>query len=350
MDSKDKTRFWGMFSSVKLAIVLLALIIFFSVLGTFIPQGLERAEYIHRYGRYTYNLFSALGFTDLFHAWWFILLLSLLGLNLLVCSLNRIRFRKSSAGLVVTHLSILIILTGAIIGAFLGERGFMPLYEGQASDSFVTNKGIGKLDFKIHLDDFILEWYNKPGHQITAVVQDRKIKKVFLAEMGKKYPIEGTGLALQILRYLPDFYLKDKNSGTRSDAPNNPAVLVRIYKDQASEDRWVFEKFPGFFEDKDKDVELLYKWQGQIKDFKSKLKVIDGESVVRTATIEVNHPLKFNGYTFYQSRYDLEQLNWTGLEVVKDPGVPFVYAGFILLNVGIILVFYPKIRTGRPRK
>jgi cytochrome c biogenesis protein ResB len=168
--------------------------------------------------------------------------------------------------------------------------------------------------------------------------------------VGKKYPIGGTYLALQILRYLPDFYLKDKNAGTRSDVPNNPAVLVRIYKNRTVEDRWVFEKFPGFFEGKDKDIELLYKWQGQIKDFKSKLEVIDGAKAVRTATIEVNHPLKFGGYTFYQSRYDLEQLNWTGLEVVKDPGVPFVYAGFILLNIGIILVFYPKVRTGRPRK
>lgn len=346
MGGKDKTGFWSALSSVRLAIVLMVLIIIFSILGTFIPQNIEKTEYIQRYGRQGYRLFSALGITDLYHAWWFILLLSLFGLNLLVCTLNRIRVHKSSVGLVVTHVSILIILAGAIIGALLGERGFMSLYEGEARYSFATDKGIRKLDFKIYLDDFILEWYNK--HQITAVVKSQGIKKVFLAEMGKKYPVEGTDLAVQILRYFPDFYLKGKKPATRSDVPNNPAVLVRIYENKrAVEDRLVFEKFPGALEGKDKDIELLYKWQGQIKDFKSKLKVIDGAKLVRTATIEVNHPLKFKGYTFYQSRYDPEQLNWTGLEVVKDPSVPFVYAGFVLLNIGIILVFYSKIRMGR---
>jgi cytochrome c biogenesis protein ResB len=54
----------------------------------------------------------------------------------------------------------------------------------------------------------------------------------------------------------------------------------------------------------------------------------------------VNRPLTFKGYTFYQSGYDPNDLSWTSLEVVRDPGVRLVYLGFILLIGGLFTVFY----------
>ena len=56
--------------------------------------------------------------------------------------------------------------------------------------------------------------------------------------------------------------------------------------------------------------------------------------------IRVNFPLKFGGYTFFQQDYDSKHLKWSGLQVVKDPGVPLVYIGFILLISGLIMIFY----------
>ena len=57
-------------------------------------------------------------------------------------------------------------------------------------------------------------------------------------------------------------------------------------------------------------------------------------------TAAVNHPLKFNGYTFYQSGYNPNDPSWTSLEVVRDPGVPLVYGGFVSLICGLFIVFY----------
>ena len=79
---------------------------------------------------------------------------------------------------------------------------------------------------------------------------------------------------------------------------------------------------------------------GQIKDFKSWLQVIEGGEVVKEKTIEVNHPLTHEGYAFYQSSYDKDRERWSGIEVVKDPGVPLVYAGFLFLVLGLIGIFY----------
>jgi cytochrome c biogenesis protein ResB len=79
---------------------------------------------------------------------------------------------------------------------------------------------------------------------------------------------------------------------------------------------------------------------GPIKSFKSTLELVEGESVVGHRVVEVNSPFAFKGYTFYQSGYNPDDLSYTALQVVKDPGVPVVYSGFSLMIVGLFIVFY----------
>ena len=79
---------------------------------------------------------------------------------------------------------------------------------------------------------------------------------------------------------------------------------------------------------------------GPIKSFKSTLELIEGESVVGQRVVEVNSPFTYKGYTFYQSGYNPEDLSYTSLQVVKDPGVAAVYSGFALMIAGLFIVFY----------
>lgn len=199
---------FNIFSSIKLTITLLALFIIALSLGTFV---------------------------DIFHSWWFFILLSLFGLNLLACTLKRLKLWRSKFGSAVTHVGLLVILAGALITRVLGEKGFLIVFEGHGQDTFVKRDGaLKELDFKIYLDDFSIEWY----------------------------------------------------------------------------------------------------------DFKSKITVIEKGQPVLTKIVKVNRPLKYKGYAFYQASYDTKEFKWTGLEVVRDPGVPFVFAGFIMLNIGAIFTFY----------
>ncbi|NTX00129.1 MAG: cytochrome c biogenesis protein ResB [Geobacteraceae bacterium] len=61
-----------------------------SIIGTVIPQGTPPPEYLHSIGQNKLRLYQSLGFFDMYHSWWFILLLSLLSINLIACSLNRL--------------------------------------------------------------------------------------------------------------------------------------------------------------------------------------------------------------------------------------------------------------------
>lgn len=335
--------FFKIFSSLKLTTGLLILIIVFSILGTLIPQNLSPQEYIKIYGPPWYRIFSLTGLIDIFHSWWFIFLLFLFGVNLLVCTVRRIKSPKTKFGLLITHLSILIILTGGIVRGIWGVRGNMLIYEGEAQDTFFTPRGMKRLEFKLYLEDFKLEWY--PGqHKLFVNLKKEGIKKLLSVDVGETYPVQGSNYVLKVLRFVPDFFIDHNNNvDTRTQEPNNPALLVEINNGHSLEQRWLFSRHPLFSTPaKDDNLELRYEWAGKVKDYKSVLRVIKEGKTVLSKTIEVNHPLKFGSYTFYQVSYDAATLKSTGLEVVRDPGVPFVYTGFFLLNIGVILIFYAK--------
>ena len=84
---KKAVRF---FRSMRFGIILLGLIAMLSVVGTAIPQGREIAWYAQTYQSFHGTLLM-LKLNDVFGSWYFQLLLILLGLNLTLCSLVRIR-------------------------------------------------------------------------------------------------------------------------------------------------------------------------------------------------------------------------------------------------------------------
>ena len=73
-------------------------------------------------------------------------------------------------------------------------------------------------------------------------------------------------------------------------------------------------------------------------------------AVVSTRTIAVNSPFSWGGFTFYQTSYNPDDLTWSALQVVRDPGVPVVYAGFILMMAGLTMVFCVGPWLGGQRK
>ena len=75
---------------MRFGLLLLALITACSAIGTVIPQGREISWYAQTYKSF-HGTILLLKLNDVFHSWYFELLLVLLGLNLTLCSLLRIR-------------------------------------------------------------------------------------------------------------------------------------------------------------------------------------------------------------------------------------------------------------------
>ena len=90
--------------------------------------------------------------------------------------------------------------------------------------------------------------------------------------------------------------------------------------------------------------------QFTMQDYESRVSVLDEAGrEIGEGVILVNSPIKFGRYTFYQQGpyRGEDQETYYVLHVKSDPGVPLVFAGFVLLPIGIALAIYAKPRLAR---
>ncbi|SHE44214.1 cytochrome c biogenesis protein [Seinonella peptonophila] len=86
---------WSFFSSVKIAIYLILITLVVAGIGTIFPQEdfinstTPEVYYQEQYGKLG-EWFYRLGLSDMYDSWWFFALLSMIGISLVICSLDRI--------------------------------------------------------------------------------------------------------------------------------------------------------------------------------------------------------------------------------------------------------------------
>jgi len=84
------TNVWDFFCSLKLALFLLFSLALTSIIGTILPQGALPPEYVAQISTTKLQIYTKLGFFDMYHSWWFIALLYVFSVNLISCSIKRL--------------------------------------------------------------------------------------------------------------------------------------------------------------------------------------------------------------------------------------------------------------------
>jgi hypothetical protein len=237
-----------------------------------------------------------------------------------------------------------VILSGALIGLFFGEKGYIKIKEGETINSFVSKNRLVKLGFSLRLDDFIYEEHIDVKEKLIIYAKDGSVLGELSLSQGNDLKLPG-GESVRILRFIPDFSMDitTKQVVSRSSEPKNPAIEVELSASGGKDTKtlWVFAHFPDIHDALGKDYKFVYQWVNRRpKDFISRVTILKEGKEIFEKDIKVNFPLEFNGYSFFQSSYDKENLSWSGLQINKDPGVPIVYLGFILLILGLIIIFY----------
>src|SRR6202008_975921 len=103
------------FASLKLAVGLLAVLIVAAIAGTIYESSFD-AKVARAY---------------IYGAPWFNFWLVLLGVNLTISALSRWPWRKHHLAFLITHLGIITLLIGSLIGRILGIEGTMTLFKGE---------------------------------------------------------------------------------------------------------------------------------------------------------------------------------------------------------------------------
>ena len=152
-------NFFRFLASLKLTVVLVLVIAVVLSAGTILEslRGSEAAR-------------------SVYYAPWFFLLQGLFAINIVFAVWDRWPKNRYRIGFVITHLSMLIILVGALATWVYKVEGQLPLFEGQSSDT-IFERGPGaamnelKLPLTVRLDSFEIDTY--PGTQRPAMFRSR---------------------------------------------------------------------------------------------------------------------------------------------------------------------------------
>jgi cytochrome c biogenesis protein len=341
---KKKTEQRAFFSSLKLTIPLLIVLAGLSVIGTLITQNASEHEYIQRYGETTYKFLKGLGLFNMYHSWWFVGVLVLLVINLITCSWKRLpgvwrqvwgnKSGYARLGTYLTHLSVLLILLGGLIGALWGFKGYVQIIEGEVVEGIFLNnpqQAMKPLGFQVRCDAFQVNFYpdGSPREYISTLTfleSDRVV--LDHVPLRVNHPITYRGLKLYQASYginiLPIVEVLRKGGKGAShtmqlkqgEAYPIPGTEVQIgfmqYREQVHNlgDAILLVLFPP-------DSEPVGFWL-----------------LKRNSGME---GVKLGDFTFVFK--DLEKKNYTLLQVTHDPGVHIVWVGCSLLVIGMVVTF-----------
>lgn len=261
---------WDFFCSLKLTLFLLILLASTSIIGTIIPQDPQR-EYLATLSPVKIQLYSSLGFFDMYSSWWFILLLYLLTINLIACSIKRLpRVWK-----IVTE-PALVMDDGLEKSLSLSHEIKIPADQASAKEKLVgflsakfATPVVTELDGEIHLFAQKTPWC-----RLGVYVVHLSIVIIFVgAIVGKQFGYKA--------------FVNIPEGGSTST----------VYKRTG-------EEIPLGFTVKCEKFSVSFYDTGAPKEFKSILTVVDnGNVVLDKRPIIVNDPLTYKGITFYQSSY-----------------------------------------------
>lgn len=236
------------------------------------------------------------------------------------------------------HLSVLVVLAGALAGSLLGFKGSLNLPEGASSNEINLSDGENAiiLPFQIRCDKFDVSFYDtgapKEFRSDLAIV--REGKEILKESIRVNDPLTYDGVTFYQASYgkilkLAELELTDRDSGRK-------VKIVAPFGDTMT--------VPGT------------KIQFQIADYQEDLMHVgpalrllvgeEGQQSLSRAWILVNKP-DFHGnriQNFQVRVLRTEESRYTGLQVKRDPGVWLVWAGFSFMILGIGLTFYSSHR------
>jgi hypothetical protein len=136
------------FASLKLAVVLLAVLIIAAIAGTLYESSFD-AKVARAY---------------IYGAPWFNVWLVLLGANLTCSALSRWPWRKHHVAFLITHLGIITLLIGSLIGRIWGIEGTMTLFKGEppANRLLVDQRQLRVHDVDGFVKGFAAEFLHHP--------------------------------------------------------------------------------------------------------------------------------------------------------------------------------------------
>ncbi|MCO5387716.1 cytochrome c biogenesis protein ResB [Desulfosporosinus sp.] len=375
---------WRVFSSMKLGLILLGLVALVSGVGTVFPQVNLDPEKAKEVGQ----IWKTLGFTQIYSTVWFRLLMGLLCINLIVCSIQRfqgiynrtfalkppvsvsnvfskikaklageseplkisvqdvlkrngfkvtinsgdngwsfiaIKRRLGNWGSLISHISFVVLVIGAILGTTMGFKGYMMSSAGSTVpiNSISVSKGRINQDFSVHVysaeDRFLANGERDNWYTDMGIIENGT--EVLRKTISVNHPLTYRGVT---------FYQSNFANGASLTVDLKDQKLPIVLQDHGGN----YFQAPGtelyliaaaIKSDPQKPIMLYQVYRGK------------GVQPVQTGQINAGETIDVQG----EYKLTLEgNAGFTGLQVKQDPGVIVVWLGCALLLLGLFLSFY----------
>ena len=253
----------------------------------------------------------------------FLALLGLLGLNLVLCTVRR--RRSISRPVLVLHCGVLLTLAGCVVSS----RGFVAtvnVYEGSAVDK--VYRWDRKADMPLGMDLTVKaihhEYYPVPVK--VGVLKGREKFGLFTLSTGGSFR-------------LAEFTVKVENLDLQSRS-----VRLGVYRQGipvGSADTSGVKSLPADFP---YDFKLVAFQNPALKRLWVDLALARGGRTLAEGSSEVNNPFVWEGLYFYNTQVDRDAagLPYAGIQIVKDPGRNFAFAGMAVVALGALAAFFRR--------
>jgi cytochrome c biogenesis protein len=292
-------KIWNFFSSVKVGVWLIVILLVASSLGTIFPQEMyipplmPAGEYYQEQYGWPGKLYYDLGFHNLYSSWWYLLLIAALGISLIIASLDRVvpLYRSLTNQRVSRHES------------FLKRQRMFSVSNADLSEDTV---------------DQIKNLLTQKRYKIREESGNILAEKNRFSRWGPY--VNHLGLVIFLLggmlRFVPGMYVDEILWLREGETKAIPGTEGQYY---LKNNAFIFEVY-----DKEKDDEVFQNaidkvgtvvknYQTDASLYKKQGDTVPGEKPelekVRDQSIQVNKPLKIDGFALYQVDYKLDEMN-----------------------------------------
>jgi hypothetical protein len=289
---------------------------------------------------------------------------ALLVINLL-CS-HSTKFKKSRAyiGIFFIHFGLVLLIIGAGLTSFFGQEMQIAIKEGESKNylDFPSQFNVVIIDASESSHDMLYEYeiddlkqgINFKGSKIklmhlspNAIINQRGIDNLSYNQLGQTYKLISMPKTYKMTeRNVPGIKLSISN-----EKGSNLYMLwggSSIYQSAEISNKSYLIKLRPKREYLDFSLNLLdfqrhtYQQSNTVERFKSMIEVVTNEGRI-PFTIQMNDPLRYSGYTFFQSSFTEDETT-SVFQVVKNPSWIMPYLSSVIIISGLFIQMLGSMR------
>lgn len=261
---------WKFFSSLKLTVAVLVSLAAASVIGTVVPQSGDAAAFFRDNHPVLYSVFSVLDIFDMYHSWWFRLLVSVLAANIAVCSVHRLSATWKFVLAKKPRFDL----------SRVSKNGWKKEISVDRSATSVEGAVVKYVERKF--GHFKTERFEN-GFRIFTESGRRSRLGVYIVHTSVILLLAG-GLIGSMFGFEGYAAVEEGKSADHIlDKNNNPIKLD--------------------FSIRCDDFNVKFYKTGEVEEYRSKLSILENKQVVLQKDIIVNDPLRYKGINIFQSSY-----------------------------------------------